>query len=143
MEHKTKNKYTGDEMTTGHLVRPDGTINTKAIAARVVAQGMKDEAERKAQHTAGPWRAEYLDSMNGWIMDENGNYLATIVTSDDEGMVVSEEEQLANARLMASAPDLLSVLKEAVDHKHVYDTNPALVELFEAVIAKATKGQQS
>jgi hypothetical protein len=43
----------------------------------------------------------------------------------------------ANARLIASAPDLLIALKEAVDHKHVYDTNPALVELFEAVIAKA------
>jgi hypothetical protein len=37
-----------------------------------------------------------------------------------------------------AAPDMLSVLREAVDHAHVYDTNPALVELFEAVIQKAT-----
>lgn len=36
-----------------------------------------------------------------------------------------------------AAPDMLSVLKEAVDHAHVYDTNPNLVELFKAAINKA------
>jgi hypothetical protein len=36
-------------------------------------------------------------------------------------------ESKYNSRLMAAAPDMLAVLKEAVDHAHVYDTNPALI----------------
>lgn len=71
-----------------------------------------------AEHTPVPWRAEWLDDENGWIMDEQGNYLATIVTSDDEGMLAPEAEQVANADFIVQAAnaheDLLAALKECL-----------------------------
>lgn len=47
-----------------------------------------------------------------------------------------DEQTEAYSKLIASAPDMLSVLNEAVEHAHVYDTNPVLVELFKSVINK-------
>jgi hypothetical protein len=74
-------------------------------------------------HTPGPWKVNQVKKS---IMAFNGG-------SFDVAKSVENE---SNARLIAAAPDMLVVLKEAVDHAHVYDTNPALVELFKAVIAK-------
>jgi hypothetical protein len=103
-------------------------------------------------HTPGPWK--YFEKPE---IDKQGvshKYVPAIVVESDNfrielsypameyvGEERSKERKLvaeANARLIATAPDLLSVLKEAVDHAHVYDTNPALVELFQAMIQKAT-----
>lgn len=51
---------------------------------------------------------------------------------------LDHNEAEANGWLIAAAPDMLACLQEAVNHSHVYDTNPALIELFTAIINKAT-----
>ena len=73
-------------------------------------------------HTPGSWGNEWLDDENGWIMDTNSNYLAQIVTKDDEGFSVPLQEQKANARLMASAPEILDALIiSAIELDHAAD----------------------
>jgi hypothetical protein len=88
------------------------------------------------QHTRGEWsHTAYGESSKGEIIIAGGGYPFSNLLAEVYKQR-SKEEQEANAKLIAAAPDMLSVLKEAVDHAHVYDTNPALVELFEAVIRK-------
>jgi len=94
------------------------------------------------QHTQGKW--EVVSQMpNGYtIENEKGQVIAFLeddaYENDDPNTIINDKEAYANAKLMATSSDMLSVLKEAVDHSHVYDTNPALIELFKAVIDKAT-----
>lgn len=85
-------------------------------------------------HTPGPWTAGSDGEANFSGLATSKNWLARIQQNGE----LSTSEHDANTKLMAAAPDMLIVLIEAVDHAHVYDTNPALVELFKAVIAKAT-----
>lgn len=67
-----------------------------------------------AKHTPGPWKADFLDEDNGWILDKKSNYIAEIVTSDEENKFIKNpDEREANARLIASAPELLEALKAA------------------------------
>jgi hypothetical protein len=65
-------------------------------------------------HTPGPWHSDWLGDDRGWILDTRANYLAEIVTQDDEGFVVSKAEQRANALLLAAAPELLDALTDLV-----------------------------
>jgi hypothetical protein len=95
----------------------------------------------ETKHTQGEWVVSEFHETNEhgskMINIDAGSYLSIIsIYYSDERK--DKEEAEANAKLIANAPDMLSVLREAVDHAHVYDTNPALVELFEAVIQKAT-----
>jgi len=73
----------------------------------------------KAKHTPGKWDAKWLDNDWGWVMDENGNYLAQIVTKDEDGKVVSHKQQEYNGILMAAAPYLLQALKDMVEAGHL------------------------
>jgi|LakMenEpi03Aug12_release.lakeMendotaPanAssembly.Ray.scaffolds.fasta_scaffold4157269_1 nucleoside phosphorylase len=86
----------------------------------------------ETKHTQGEW---FVSNHNNELKVRARNtMMGTVCTIN----TLFEDEAEANAKLIANAPDMLSVLREAVDHAHVYDTNPALVELFEAVIQKAT-----
>jgi hypothetical protein len=91
------------------------------------------------KHTKGEWKIRG----NKIFVDYTYRSLATIHVVRNYKEVTFEPiediEAIANAKLMAAAPTMLSVLKEAVDHSHVYDTNPALIELFKAVIKQATE----
>lgn len=88
----------------------------------------------KSQHTPGPWKSEAEENNEYYdIVAEDGQIVTTVQHGDN---ILQIED---NARLIAAAPDMLAVLQEAVEHKHVYDTNPALVELFQAIITKATQ----
>ena len=61
----------------------------------------------------GNWRAESLDDLNIWILDESDNYIAEIVSKDDVGRFIrSASKRLAAAHLMAAAPKLLRALKK-------------------------------
>lgn len=81
-------------------------------------------------HTPGPWSFSSLSPIeNGFIIED---------AEETKGIATVHGSSEANARLIAAAPELLCVLIEAVEHAHVYDTNPALKELFMAVIQKAT-----
>jgi hypothetical protein len=70
----------------------------------------------KTKHTAGEWKAYYpADAQPGDACEDAAviasEYGMIAVTVDDVG---DESEQNANARLIAAAPDLLSVCKRMV-----------------------------
>lgn len=59
----------------------------------------------KTTHTPGPWKAG-----TGWVMPSNGQAGRPICMRDST--VVTIDEDAANLRLIAAAPDLLRLLKE-------------------------------
>jgi hypothetical protein len=94
------------------------------------------------EFTQGTWKV-VSQMPNGYtIENEKGQVIAFLeddaYENNDPNTVINDKEAYANAKLMATSSDMLSALKEAVDHAHVYDTSPALIELFKAVINKAT-----
>lgn len=64
-------------------------------------------------HTKGPWKREGNVITDPTIPDDidTSNYLA-VVYGD------SHSNRMANAKLIAAAPELLEMLKEAVEHLH-------------------------
>jgi hypothetical protein len=83
----------------------------------------------KTKHTAGEWYAK-----DGQIYPIETGKTFALIPFFEKG----NEEQEANQQLISAAPWMLSALIEAVEHCHVYDTNPALIQMFSAVINKAT-----
>lgn len=82
------------------------------------------------KHTQGDWHTK-----DGQIYStDTGKTLALIPYYDEDN-----EEHVANARFIANAPWLLMALQEAAEHSVVYDTPPALIELFQYAINKATQ----
>lgn len=97
-------------------------------------------------HTPGPWRV---------VIDDDGNPLSgrpSVVASDEldcgivhwDGFVQpywrsarGDKEIHANARLIAAAPDLLALLKEAADFIQPFNRAEDLSDRIEAAIAKA------
>lgn len=65
-------------------------------------QGMKP-----ATHTAGPWSVDYEGPAHLSIEDRAGRVLAFCNLQSEDG-----DEDEANARLIAAAPDLLAALRE-------------------------------
>jgi hypothetical protein len=68
-----------------------------------------------SMHTPGPWAID-MDFLVA--PDPTGThfdlYIAEIVREDTEGRVPPDDEQEANARLIAAAPELLSALQNLV-----------------------------
>jgi hypothetical protein len=71
-------------------------------------------------HTQGPWRVEnwkYADSRSAWRRDGvptiigGKDAIGELFNLWDEGGEDREAERLANARLIAAAPDLLAALE--------------------------------
>lgn len=84
----------------------------------------------KPKHTPGPWRAGRSD-MVSYDGNGEGPWKAIYSVELEEGVCVarafgdgSDESCIANARLIASAPDLLEALEEVTD-----TTNSLLSEL--------------
>ena len=88
------------------------------------------------EHSPGPWRP-----VNHAIMDVNGFPIgqSTPRTGRVEGTrYISRNEALANARFMATAPQMLSTLVAIRDQWHaVGSLSIGAVELLDAIIAKA------
>ena len=84
----------------------------------------------KKQFADASWYADWLDESHGWILDQDGRYLAEIVTCDDEGRFLdSIEEREAAAQLMASAPKLLRALKRLRSDPRAWrEADEAIVE---------------
>lgn len=93
----------------------------------------------KTAHTPGPWHYK----LSGNVVDNRGARVAT--ASEVPGQ--DEMERLANARLIAAAPELLAALKaslhvlETLAKTHGYDTSIGVVPQARAVVAKAKGGQ--
>jgi len=71
-----------------------------------------------ASHTPGPWSVfdgREVDGISPWVVTGSGD------PSDSDGLYVAglaviDAETLANARLIAAAPDLLEALKTVRDY---------------------------
>jgi hypothetical protein len=98
------------------------------------------------KHTPGPWRVEIDKSaaqVKGFPVIEADEY--TVVGT--EGIYGDVDTDMANARLIAAAPELLSIverfvaLPSAAWHPERHTAEEAsLMEQARATIAKATKG---
>ena len=66
-------------------------------------------------HTPGPWKSDWRFIV---APDPKGIhadiYIAEIAESDEEGRVADDQQQAANARLIAAAPDLLEAAEEVL-----------------------------
>lgn len=81
-------------------------------------------------YTSGPWKWERTYAPRGWIVSAHGgNYDIAIVRN---GSGIPENEY--NARLIASAPELLEALEYAIKQVPELATVPGI----SAAIAKAT-----
>lgn len=99
------------------------------------------------KHTPGPWTTFYENRdekhPNGWMDTRVDSLSANAVLCPNICIMFCREktEQNANARLIASAPDLLEALKDlnawvGVRLGYEYDEDP-IAELVHKVIAKA------
>ena len=85
-------------------------------------------------HTRGPWE---LDGDLG-VMDLDIVCISgRIAMIDCENEDLTDEEIIANARIMRAAPDLLEALQEAVNKGYMWDHDPDLWSKASAAIAKA------
>lgn len=75
------------------------------------------EPEAAAEHTPGPWRVrEYLVSNNERAIETAYTHPGSLGTghktvAHTHGAAHNADEKLANARLIAAAPDLLTLLR--------------------------------
>jgi hypothetical protein len=89
---------------------------------------MSDTRHTEMLHTPGPWEVD------GLYVRANGEYICDIKLADDDPNVI------ANARLIAAAPELLAALKcahSALMDRDVEDRRPpADIEATEALITR-------
>lgn len=88
-----------------------------------------------AEHTPGPWHAPILNdgSTTGyvWAEEPHGGIVATVMPLGPN----DPSDYVANARLIAAAPDMLEVLEDS-DYAHCNCESPRCLRA-RAVIAKA------
>ena len=63
----------------------------------------------KVEHTPGPWRVESRGGMNGREVRADATYVVATVNTTNN----TAGNRLANARLIAAAPELLTVVVHA------------------------------
>ena len=91
----------------------------------------------KMKHTKGKWIASHISEFEIDIIDENGRTISTITNWN---------EQEANANLIASAPDMLEVLKKLIVARteDIFDRmllgNTKHLDIIQKVIARAEGG---
>lgn len=86
----------------------------------------------KTKHTKGPWKLS-----EGYLIGPDDNLVKISLRENSSAHV--KEEEVANARLVAAAPELLEALLEIIETEVVLeniDTRKAM-----AAITKATGGQ--
>jgi len=100
-------------------------------------------------HTPGPWHAErkYAARSTMAIMRDWSDHHCAMAVHTSESLIpaggVDEQTVIANARLMAAAPDLLEALKLAESFVHLWmevntgEPELAALEQIESAIAKA------
>lgn len=101
-----------------------------------------------AEHTPGPW---LLDNKTVYALDERGEVNrfsillndGFIVCSDFQRRRITEEEQRANARLIAAAPELATELAKALDDlwddRHSHQDRPSFERDYASAFAALAK----
>jgi len=82
-------------------------------------------------HTPGPLTVDYSGPARLAIADKNGRQLAVMDLQCEDG-----DEDEANAKLFAAAPELLAALKWAQSRIFVHEGNSDVYEAARAAIAK-------
>jgi hypothetical protein len=95
-------------------------------------------------HTPAPWKVDAENCGGGMnIINEKGNRIAhTAESRTVDGTIIYTDEAKANAKLIASAPDLLDALKGLADlfDQHVKDADMWMTyKAARAAIERATK----
>jgi hypothetical protein len=94
----------------------------------------------KAQHTPGPWTHEGHGDITGIENDPDIGFVGKVDIASVYLRAAAYRHE-ANSRLIAAAPDLLSVLKElqaSAAYWSEYDVPLGIVDRINAAIAKAT-----
>ncbi|WP_156410376.1 hypothetical protein [Bosea sp. Root381] len=108
----------------------------------------------ESKHTEGPWHVEYSPNFrsrgNTHIVLNGDRYPAAMVPAWDapeDGEEYAAEEALANARLIAAAPDLYEALKEArgwvVLAEDLCRDNSKALALIDSALSKASSLAES
>ena len=103
----------------------------------------------RSKHTPGPW--EVFDDVEGCEfpgIDNAGESIVLCGSIFDDGGIRGDtkEERLANARLIAAAPDMLEAIEETLQSvvmNRLHDTieiSRDAIELLRAALAKAKGG---
>lgn len=92
----------------------------------------------KPNHTPGPWKidpfAEMTDEIAAIITDVNDVQVARVKH-------LHTKKEIANARLIAAAPELLFQVQQAKTILEVIDPENPAIQQIEKVIKKATNGK--
>lgn len=102
-----------------------------------------------SEHTPGPWSLDHQNSGGGQnIVDQHRRHVAHtscfIDHNERHGGSIGDSEALANASLIAAAPDMLAALRAAESYiggQHIDQANTAAYRIVGAAITKATGGQ--
>jgi len=87
------------------------------------------------KHTPGPWRHDYYGRYDDFIRDGEGNVIAHIGANRS-----NVEENTANARLIAAAPQMYEALRAMIAHRqHDYLDNE--IEPYAACVAAIEKAE--
>ena len=102
-------------------------------------------------HTPGPWDLDddTMEVFSSAIGQESG-WIASVIGNDGNGRPLPQEEIASNARLIAAAPEMLSVLRTALNelvclYEEVYpddesdNDTTAAIDAITDVIAKAER----
>lgn len=93
----------------------------------------------QSKHTLGPWKFRNEKSRPVTRIYANGDAIASALRPKREvleGFHIPEQEVIANARLIAAAPDLLEALERCVSVLSMHDT-PHIYNQAKEAIAKA------
>ena len=85
------------------------------------------------QHTQGSWRFEIRNSEAMVTTCRNGKDMVVAGYLFDEEIDLELEEVEANARLIASAPDLLACLQNLIDRGLIVNDNDHYEECIKAI----------